>query len=265
MNVTRCANGHYFDADKYEVCPHCGAASILPKDEPKKEYKGLFDKKKKEEQENVVIVPEETIGKTLGLFPKKEAHGGITADTVDEVVPAEEPKAQPAPVADIPASNPALTYEDASEGLGRQQESLQSEIKKVSSSKEGKTVGFFSTISAEAETEPVVGWLVCIGGKHFGESFNLAAGRNSVGRGSDNKVVLSKDEKVSRSKQIWITYEPKKRQFFVSPGDSSALAYHNDDTIMESKRLNANDLLELGDGKYMFVPLCSDTFSWDEL
>ena len=24
MNVIRCKNGHFFDGDAYDVCPHCG-------------------------------------------------------------------------------------------------------------------------------------------------------------------------------------------------------------------------------------------------
>ena len=27
MDLKRCANGHYYDADKYKQCPHCGSAS----------------------------------------------------------------------------------------------------------------------------------------------------------------------------------------------------------------------------------------------
>lgn len=23
MNVVKCKNGHFFDADTYEICPHC--------------------------------------------------------------------------------------------------------------------------------------------------------------------------------------------------------------------------------------------------
>lgn len=39
MNVVKCKNGHFYDADKFETCPHCGDAHI--KDdyvESKKEY-----------------------------------------------------------------------------------------------------------------------------------------------------------------------------------------------------------------------------------
>ena len=29
MNVIRCLKGHYYDSDKYEVCPHCGASGAV--------------------------------------------------------------------------------------------------------------------------------------------------------------------------------------------------------------------------------------------
>lgn len=28
MNLKRCANGHYYDADKYEECPRCGSREV---------------------------------------------------------------------------------------------------------------------------------------------------------------------------------------------------------------------------------------------
>ena len=28
MNLTRCSNGHYYDADTYASCPHCGGAAV---------------------------------------------------------------------------------------------------------------------------------------------------------------------------------------------------------------------------------------------
>ena len=27
MNITKCYNGHYYDADKYDECPHCGESA----------------------------------------------------------------------------------------------------------------------------------------------------------------------------------------------------------------------------------------------
>ena len=61
-----------------------------------------------------------------------------------------------------------------------------------------------------------------------------------------------------------ITFEPKKRFFYLQPGDSSGLTYLNDDYIDESKKLKPKDIIELGDSKFLFVPLCDETFSWEE-
>jgi len=113
-------------------------------------------------------------------------------------------------------------------------------------------------------SEPVVGWLVCVGGCHFGECFNIYAGKNSIGRSEENRIVISNDNSISRIKHALIVYEPKKRNFYLQPGDSSGLTYLNDDYITDSHKLATQDMIELGDSKFMFVPLCGETFSWEE-
>ncbi len=30
MNLTRCENGHFYDADRFHSCPHCGQADVSP-------------------------------------------------------------------------------------------------------------------------------------------------------------------------------------------------------------------------------------------
>ena len=115
-----------------------------------------------------------------------------------------------------------------------------------------------------APADPVVGWIVCIKGKHFCESFAIFAGKNSIGRNGSNRIVLGKENSVSREKHALIVYEPKKRKFYLQPGDSSGLTYLNDDYITESKLMNARDIVELGDGRFMFVPLCDESFTWED-
>ena len=112
--------------------------------------------------------------------------------------------------------------------------------------------------------EPVAGWLVCIGGKQLGKDFKIVTGRNSVGRNSSNYIHLENEESVSREKHAWIFYEPRKRQFYVQPGESSGLTYVNDDTVLESRQLKHGDILEFGDTKFIFIPLCSDGFTWND-
>lgn len=112
--------------------------------------------------------------------------------------------------------------------------------------------------------EPVVGWLVGINGPYLGQSVKMFAGRNSIGRNPGNHIVLSADKGVSREKHAWITYEPKKREFFIQPGDSSGLTYLNEDAVMETNKLQKNDVVGLGTSKFVFIPLCGEDFTWDD-
>lgn len=143
-------------------------------------------------------------------------------------------------------------------------------IKKASANTEGKTMSYFDSAKKSAEKEksknidPVVGWLVCVEGAHFGESFNISAGMNSMGRNDSNRIVLSMDSSVSREKHAFITYEPRKRRFFVKPGDSSGLTYVNDEYITESIVIKAMDIIELGNSKFVLIPLCGENFSWED-
>lgn len=159
---------------------------------------------------------------------------------------------------------------------------LQETIRNASASSDGKTVSYFSAVTAaktsdekpdnhpaankntSSASDPVVGWLVCVKGVHFGESFCIGTGKNSIGRNSDNRIVVRADKTVSRVKHALIVYEPKKKQFYLQPGDSSGLTYLNDEYITESKIMKAHDVVELGESKFVFIPLCGDNFSWED-
>lgn len=150
--------------------------------------------------------------------------------------------------------------------------SLLEAVKNASARDEGKTMSYFSSatgatpaaVQQKNPTELVVGWLVCISGCRFGEDFNIYVGKNSIGRGEENRIIISDDKSISRSKHATIVYEPKKRNFYLQPGDSSGLTYLNDDYITESHKLTKNDIIELGDSRFMFIPLCGEEFSWEE-
>lgn len=38
VKVTKCANGHYYDVNKYDACPHCGAGEFVAKEPQKKKF-----------------------------------------------------------------------------------------------------------------------------------------------------------------------------------------------------------------------------------
>lgn len=111
---------------------------------------------------------------------------------------------------------------------------------------------------------PVVGWLVCVEGEHKGEDFRLKSGGNFIGRSETMDVCIRKDEAVSRNKHLNVTFDPKSGIFWVTPGDTKELAYLNDDIVLERKEIKAYDVIALGESKLLFVPFCSDSFSWEE-
>ncbi len=125
---------------------------------------------------------------------------------------------------------------------------------------DNKTVGFFSSSIGK---EPVVGWLVCVKGEHFGEDFRLKSGRNFIGRSNDMDVSITKDNTVSRERHAIVVYEPRGNIFLMQPGDSKELCYLNDNVVLSPQPLAAHDKILVGKTELMFVPCCTSSFSWE--
>ena len=195
------------------------------------------------------------------------AVSNTSSDTEGSSAPAAMQHYEETETSKAPASTDTDKKSESNSSPAPASPSLEAAVKSAVSGNDGKTIGFFSMGSSNETTndvDPVVGWLVCVKGKHFGESFPIAAGRNSVGRGTSNKIVICDDNSVSREKHTWITYDPKHRVFFIQPGESSGLSYLNGETVMETKKMAAKDKIEIGDGMYLLIPLCDESFSWEE-
>lgn len=300
MNVTKCTNDHFYDADKYDVCPHCGAGPTATSEKQNNEISEkkhrFFRERKTTNDVEIAPVPDQTIGKTFGIFGDEQKDG---KSEQEKVVSEDNDHGNTTPMnnamktcqscgkefaeqssnsdllcpecSKLETDNSEKNSEVSEEIESKKQTNLVDEIKKISVESSDKTVGFFYSAKnnennkeQKATTEPVVGWLVCVKGNHFGETFGIFAGRNSVGRSDNNRIIIKEDKTISREKHAWITYEPKKRKFYVQPGESTGITYLNGDDIMESHQLKYKDMLEFGDGKFMFVPLCGDDFSWED-
>lgn len=112
---------------------------------------------------------------------------------------------------------------------------------------------------------PTVGWLVCIKGPSFGKTYPIRENKNFVGRAATMDIRIEGDNSVSREKHGIITYVPKQRIFFAMPGESRELFYVNDKVVLENMELHPNDKLEFGKSLFLFVPLCGEKFSWDDI
>ncbi|GFN32135.1 FHA domain-containing protein [Paenibacillus xylaniclasticus] len=111
--------------------------------------------------------------------------------------------------------------------------------------------------------DPVTGWIVCIEGPQIGQDYRINAEKNFIGRAEDMHIQIIGDNTISRRNHAVIVYDPKKRSFYLLPGDASGLAYHNNEAVYSPVELTAYDVIQLGRSKFIFIPLCGVHFEWD--
>ena len=228
MNLTKCKNGHYYDADKYPNCPHC-TGGVNTDD----------DVTVNMEQTGTGFGNSQGISQTVGFREPSQTQSSQSPSSVT-LGPGN------GPVSLMQAVNAA-----AAVPVNVQQEA-----------DEDKTVSYYG---GTLETEPVVGWLVCIEGKQLGKAFELKNGKNFIGRSPQMDIVLEGDANVSRDRHAIVTYEPKGRAFFAQPGESRELFYVNGQVVLMNVVLQHKDVISVGKTQLMFVPLCGSDFSWDEM
>lgn len=127
----------------------------------------------------------------------------------------------------------------------------------------------------EDEQLVVVGWLVSISGDCMGKDFHLYFGENVIGRGRNEpgRVSLT-DKNIHGGGELVLFYDPVNNQYTIRPKEGgNCLCYLNDTrSIMEGLTLSAYDCITLRQRKIgndvicklMFIPLCSDRFTWDK-
>lgn len=275
----------FYDADKYESCPHCRDSSANSDFSVKKETAPIEKKTDK-------LVSEHHERKSKKFFSKLSTGKTETKKSCAEGLPeAEDSETSTNTSIKLPENevsvNPTLTeepmdkntdYEDIysdSASAPVQPETTVSEtepaamsiseaVKKadaVQNSSDQKTIAFYNFSN---DIEPVVGWLVCIKGEYHGASFNLKSGRNNIGRALTMDVALAQEKSVSRERHASITFEPHQKKFFIQSGDGNGLTYVNDELLMMFKELQPYDVISLGACKLMFLPLCGEKFAWED-
>ena len=131
--------------------------------------------------------------------------------------------------------------------------------RRMEQERDNRTVGEFKR---KLGYEPVVGWLVCVEGPEVGKDYRLYGRINTIGRAEDNDVVLAQEHTVSQKNHVRLAYDARHNNYQLIPGDGSNVTYLNDEPLYVPQRLNAYDVLEMGETKLIFVPLCNDRFRW---
>lgn len=123
----------------------------------------------------------------------------------------------------------------------------------------GKTVGIFQKTM---QMDLIVGWLVCIEGPDKGKDYRIYAKNNSIGRAEGMDICLKNDLTISRENHARLGFDEKNVAFYLIPGDSVNNIYINDSPIYAPTQLAAYSVIELGETKLLFVPLCNEKFNW---
>ena len=117
------------------------------------------------------------------------------------------------------------------------------------------------------EQDPVVGWVVIVGGPGIGNYRPIFEGNNSVGRGAGNRIPIDfDDEAISSEEQAYIRYDSSDRSFLFVPN----LAKTNVVSVNNQKptgavTLNQMDVIMMGRTQLVFVPFCGSEFDWSAL
>ena len=291
MKLKRCPNMHYYDADKYPQCPHCAEqaekqqAAAVPQPEPVAVP----------QPEPVAAPQPEPVA-----APQPEPVAARQPEPV--AAPQPEPVAAPQPnPAAVPQTDEAWVCTCGARSVGKfcmscgkpknapapapvpvpQPEpasgaSLTSYINEV---------GFTGNIEdAKAKAAPprddegatqiifdeladglVLGWLVAVSANLKGKVFSVTETRSTVGRSDAEHMVtidLHGDKTVSRGAQAMLLYDPLNKKFFIQSTDSKTIIYLNRQMLLMPAELKAYDRLLLGETELLFVPLCSEHFSW---
>ena len=115
--------------------------------------------------------------------------------------------------------------------------------------------------------EPVVGWLVVIGGPGLGAYRPVFEGNNTLGRGKSQRIAIDfGDESISAEEQVYIRYDSSDKSFLLVPNlTKTNVVAVNDEKPTNAVSLQAMDVITIGRTQLVFVPFCGKEFDWSEL
>jgi len=123
-----------------------------------------------------------------------------------------------------------------------------------------------NVVKEEKIAKPVTlaGWIVIVSDNDKGNYYPITFGFNSIGRGSNNHIVIDSDNSISREKHASIIYDYSNNVYYIKHEDGKYLTYLNGEVVLETKKLKEFDKIKIGNTELLFVPLCGENFKWDD-
>jgi hypothetical protein len=117
------------------------------------------------------------------------------------------------------------------------------------------------------EQDPVVGWLVVVGGPGIGQFRPIFEGNNSLGRAAGNRIPIDfGDDAISSDEQAYIRYDSTERSFLFVPNLAKTnVVSLNDKRPTGAVELAQMDVITMGRTQLVFVPFCGPDFDWAAL
>ncbi|MEO1206539.1 MAG: FHA domain-containing protein [Pseudomonadota bacterium] len=117
------------------------------------------------------------------------------------------------------------------------------------------------------KTDPVVGWLVIVGGPGIGNYRPIFEGNNTMGRSSTQRIALDfGDDAISSEEQAYLRYDSSDRSFLFVPNLAKTnVVSVNDKRPTGAVELRQMDVIVIGRTQLVFVPFCGSEFDWSEL
>ena len=218
----------------------------------------------------------------------RDATGEITVGERTEILPKDAPPAaKAAPEPHAPAAPPAAAVQSAVEALREAKAPTRGHYEAAEPTTRvvrGKSADAAMAPAADTgrtqvvrgkpkvarggfEQDPVVGWLVVVGGPGIGSFRPIYEGNNAVGRASSQRIPIDfGDNTISSEEQAYIRYDSMDRSFLFVPNlaKTNVVAVNNKKPTGAIK-LELMDVITMGRTQLAFVPFCSEEFDWSEL
>ena len=258
MAQIECGRGHLYDPEKYPACPYCNThqqitVAAAGRTSP---LRSVLNPGKTAPVSAAAPQKTAPLSGTPVSAPQKTAPLSGTPVTAAQktMPPRGYGQSVTAPSKTMPPrgygeSTPAFAPAPSPAAFG------------ASVTAAGKTVGM---MQEKMGFDPVVGWLACVEGPSRGKSYTIHGGINSIGRSERMDITVTGDMTISAENHAKLSYSDRNNRFNLIPGDGRNIVYLNGDEVFAATPLNAYDIIDFGETKLMFVPLCGERFTWKD-
>lgn len=245
MEYRECGNGHFYDPSVSSTCPQCAAEGRTVSFQ---EGENIFSAKAAGGYGAAALAEdygatEPVYGGVSGMPQERSGAPDLTEPSRNggEFVTSDITK----PPAD---GNGFVTRDFRSDSMVEDYEDVTRPV----------------SVNQVAGFSPVVGWLVCVEGQSRGMDYRIHAGNNYIGRAEHMDICIKGDKSISRDRHAMLACDVKEHLFAFGPVAGKSIVRVNEKMVMVPTELHAHDILQIGETKLLFVPLCGERFSWDE-